>query len=246
MLFINSNPLLSHVYTLDLMFIHVSVCVRTLKVPWLQIMCLIGSGCYRLRVTLVYFCNTHTRACAGEHTHTQQVLNFVLCCIELESVYIVCLCSLLRMHGDNTHTHFDASHLQDYRSILILQHLLRWGFISTVKVNISVCLSENTTLCSDCSRAGGSRGRDLGHSIGESNCVLTYLFLCSQIWWGSSSVCTWATATLPRQLPANTVVTPPPPKHTPTSHLHSGEPSGPTKHTQLPKYYQKHWPIFAT
>lgn len=34
--------------------------------------------------------------------------------------------SLLRTHGDETHTHLDASHLQDHRSISILQHLLRY------------------------------------------------------------------------------------------------------------------------
>ncbi|XP_053342496.1 probable arginine--tRNA ligase, mitochondrial isoform X2 [Clarias gariepinus] len=32
--------------------------------------------------------------------------------------------SLLRTQGDETHTHFDASHLQDPRSISILQHLM--------------------------------------------------------------------------------------------------------------------------
>ncbi|XP_047674056.1 probable arginine--tRNA ligase, mitochondrial isoform X1 [Tachysurus fulvidraco] len=34
--------------------------------------------------------------------------------------------SLLRGHRDETLTHFDASHLQDHRSISVLQHLLRY------------------------------------------------------------------------------------------------------------------------
>ncbi|XP_053087814.1 probable arginine--tRNA ligase, mitochondrial [Pangasianodon hypophthalmus] len=58
--------------------------------------------------------------------------------------------SLLRTHGDETHTHFDASHLQDRRSISILQHLLRYDEVllqSALELQPRYLVNFLLTLC---------------------------------------------------------------------------------------------------
>ncbi|XP_060769487.1 probable arginine--tRNA ligase, mitochondrial isoform X2 [Neoarius graeffei] len=58
--------------------------------------------------------------------------------------------SLLRAHGDETHTHFNASHLQDPRSVSILQHLLRYDEVllqSALELQPRYLVNFLLTLC---------------------------------------------------------------------------------------------------